>query len=139
MSRAPITAIAAWGHGRAFWVFDHVMAAIPGGMLLAPVPMVEGSLRELCALCPVPYESALAVIDQDGRLPFTELLELQLEPQARWPLVQRIAGEGLWRASRLADYRCRVYHHESGLRLAVADEFLIREKTRGSYAETAPA
>lgn len=129
--RVPLDAIAGWGtQGEAFWAYDFVMAAMPGGILMVPVHRVVGSLRNVCALCPVPYESALAVIDEDGRLQYEDLLAVELVPEAKWSLVDALAGPGTWFAAHLAEFRSRVLRHESGLRLAVAEEFVLRSSSR---------
>lgn len=130
LHRISLREISNWG-GEAFWVYDHVLAARPGALLLVPVHLVDGSLKDLCALCPVPFESALAVMDQDKRLAFRDLVQLQLAEQARWPLVQELTGPGLWHAAQLPELRSTVYLHEFGTRLAVVDEFRITETVRG--------
>lgn len=125
--RVAVAEIVSWGGGNAFWAYDHVMAAIPGSILLVPVHRVVGSLRDLCALCPVPYESALAVIDERRQLDYRDLLQVELDDQVRWAVVEQLLGQGAWFVARLPEFRSRVYLHQSGARLAVADELVFRE------------
>ncbi len=135
--RVVLSHILEWGRGEAYWVYDHVVAAKAGALLMVPAGIVDGSLKGLCALCPVPYESALAVMDQAGTLDFADVLALELAAPAAWPFVREMAGQGAWFAARLAEFRSRVYRHELGTRLAVADEFLVRETLRRSHEDQA--
>ena len=135
--RIALKDVAAWGNGQVFWVYEHVMAAIAGAILMVPVRLVDGSLRDVCALCPVPYQSALAVMDQERALAFEDVIALDLAPETRWPMVQAMAGEGAWFGAPLPEFKSRVYLHEHGTRLAVADEFLVRETLRSRHGQAA--
>lgn len=139
IGRVDVSAIAGWAGGQAFWAYDHIMAAIPGAIFMVPVHRVLGSLRELCALCPVPYETALAVIDQGQALEYEDVLGVELVEGVRWPMVVEAVGEGAWFVAPLRELRSRVYRHESGARLAVANEFVLRETLRRSYGQASAA
>ena len=138
-TRVPLKHIADWGSGEAFWVYDHVLAARPGALLMVPVHLVEGGLNDLCALCPVPYEGALAVMDQERRLVFEDLVDVDMLSPARWTLVQAMAGDGCWFGAYLPEMKSMVFRHEHGLRLAVAEELVLSQSLRGRYGESATA
>ncbi len=134
-AKVDLALIAEWGRGFAYWAYEYVLAARPGALLAVPVHLVDGPLKDVPALCPVPYDQALAVLDYEKRIAFSDVLELSLLPDAGWPLVSAMAGEGGWFAGALPELRSRVYCHEHGTRLAVANELIAHERARAVHGQ----
>lgn len=131
--------LAKWGSGHIYWAFNHVLSAIPGALLAVPTHLVIGSLRDVPALCPVPYTDALAVLDEQRRVTYADVLELALADQVQLEQLQAIVGPGCWLSGSLPELRSRIYRHENGTRLAVANELVLNEKSRSTHAEDTPS
>ncbi|MGD9954251.1 MAG: hypothetical protein AB7S87_16900 [Burkholderiales bacterium] len=128
--------IASWGGGAVYWAFDTLIAVRPGAMLLLPARKAVGDLRLAIAACPVSYESVLAALDPGH--PWRPVVDLDVSPAVAFAQVHAMAGPGGWSGAPLPTFKSRLYQHDVGLRLAVAQD-LIRNENGRSHHEAANA
>ena len=87
-----ISSIAAFSSsGYVHRAFGHLVAAKPGSLLVVPLPLVTGDLRQVVDGCPVPWAEVWLLIDTDPLKPVA--LESS-QVLATWPTLAKVAASG---------------------------------------------
>ena len=113
-----ISAIAAFSSsGYVHRAFGHLVAARHGSLLVVPLPLVTGDLRQVVDGCPVPWNEVWMLIDLPPRKP-ESLAASQMA--SAWPDLARVVADDwaidlLPMGGRSPAYRL---FHPSGIRFA---------------------